>query len=1010
MMDKKDLKKHFDSPQSIDRSAPFWSWNDRLNPEEIKRQAHDMHDKGMGGFFMHSRVGLETEYMSDEWLENIKAACEQAKEDGTKAWLYDEDRWPSGGAGGLVYKADRDFGSKGITARINDDQFESVLCKYNAVIEEGKLKSLREYDSVKKDNEVTLYIGYDYTTPMEWFNDTPGTDNINKETVKEFIRTSYEPYKEHFSEYFGNVIPGVFTDEPNINSANAAYERDDIPRVPWTREFDEFFLNKRGYDFYTYAPYLFIDGDYSKKIRHDYFRTLGEIFTINFSKQLYDWCDENGIAFTGHWLAENRMGAYIHLSGSVMPNYMYEHIPGIDMLGEKCIEFMTIKKCTSVGNQMRRERMLSETYGVSGWHFDFEGQKWIGDYQFVLGINLRCQHLAWYSMRGCRKRDYPPQFNYQTTWWEYNNIIEDYFARISSITSKGYAIRDVLVIHPLATAWSKAAIKAEDYRLHEMGMKIDEIGYDLNDFTRFLLGQHYDLDYGDEDIMSQIGKVKDNTIMVGQAGYKLAVIPPMCETLYQSTVEILIEFMNNGGKVIAFENLPQYIETEENSLITTMNSHKNLHVVKNNRDLIDTLDQLLGRVVSIADENGYECDQLMYMLREHGEAQSLYITNNDRDKGYETFITVKGNKVEEWDLLSGETLQAVYHTSGENLVIKTSFGPSDSKMYVISDHALDSAPDSKKPYEAISYLGPECDFTRCDPNVLVLDMCQVSVKGSEYNEKKEIFIQQEDFRKSLGMKSIRRNEGVQRYKWIYEEHKNNHTPVSLKYTFDCIDLPADTYLVVERVDNFNDIILNGKKVPVIKDGWHMDRDFDKIKLDGIIRGENTLILNSSYTHDMEFENIYIIGDFGVNVKRQLVSEPDRMHFGDWALQGYLFYPGSMIYQFDYMKTSEHSEYILEIPEFSASLIEIFINKKHAAYVPWKAKNKVDISQFLKEGNNEIGIKLVGTPRNMFGPFHFANSHNRYYSSYTFTADAKDYTEDYLTYPYGLFEQICIYGL
>ena len=109
---------------------------------------------------------------------------------------------------------------------------------------------------------------------------------------------------------------------------------------------------------------------------------------------------------------------------------MYQHIPGIDMLRDQTIEYMTIKGCTSVAHQTGRKRALSETYGVSGWQFSFEGQKWIGDYQYIQGINLRCQHLTWYSMKGCRKRDYPPVFNYQTPWWKYNNTVEDYFARI----------------------------------------------------------------------------------------------------------------------------------------------------------------------------------------------------------------------------------------------------------------------------------------------------------------------------------------------------------------------------------------------------------------------------------------------------------------------------------------------------------------------------------------------------------------------------------------------------
>ena len=38
-------------PPSIYRSAPFWSWNDRLVPERLCRQIQAMHAAGMGGFF-----------------------------------------------------------------------------------------------------------------------------------------------------------------------------------------------------------------------------------------------------------------------------------------------------------------------------------------------------------------------------------------------------------------------------------------------------------------------------------------------------------------------------------------------------------------------------------------------------------------------------------------------------------------------------------------------------------------------------------------------------------------------------------------------------------------------------------------------------------------------------------------------------------------------------------------------------------------------------------------------
>jgi len=66
-----DLKKDFLKPGKDYRSAPFWSWNDKLCSDELVRQVKDMKEHGMGGFFMHSREGLETEYLTEahEWTD-----------------------------------------------------------------------------------------------------------------------------------------------------------------------------------------------------------------------------------------------------------------------------------------------------------------------------------------------------------------------------------------------------------------------------------------------------------------------------------------------------------------------------------------------------------------------------------------------------------------------------------------------------------------------------------------------------------------------------------------------------------------------------------------------------------------------------------------------------------------------------------------------------------------------------------------------------------------------------
>lgn len=163
-------------------------------------------------------------------------------------------------------------------------------------------------------------------------------------------------------------------------------------------------------------PYFYFNGEKSAKIRHDYWRTVSERFKEAYSVQIGDWCRENNLLFTGHFLQEDKMGLSCRVNGSVMPHYAAEDIQAIDMLTERTEEYITVKQCSSVSNQLGRGAVLSEMYGCTGWDFSFEGQKWVGDWQYALGVNQRCQHLALYSLRGCRKRDYPPSINCNTSW------------------------------------------------------------------------------------------------------------------------------------------------------------------------------------------------------------------------------------------------------------------------------------------------------------------------------------------------------------------------------------------------------------------------------------------------------------------------------------------------------------------------------------------------------------------------------------------------------------------
>jgi len=85
------------NPTNEHRGKPFWCWNGKLDREELLRQLRIFPEIGMV-VFHHSRTGLDTEYLGDEWFCLINACADEAEKLGLEAWLYDEDRWPSGSA------------------------------------------------------------------------------------------------------------------------------------------------------------------------------------------------------------------------------------------------------------------------------------------------------------------------------------------------------------------------------------------------------------------------------------------------------------------------------------------------------------------------------------------------------------------------------------------------------------------------------------------------------------------------------------------------------------------------------------------------------------------------------------------------------------------------------------------------------------------------------------------------------------------------------------------------
>ncbi len=152
--------KLFKNPTSEYRGTPFWAWNCELDKDELLWQIDVLREMGFGGFHMHSRSGMATPYLSDEFMDLVKACRDKAIKNKMLCYLYDEDRWPSGAAGGIVtrdkrYRAryllmtPKAYTGESAVAKIDGDAVSAraengeLLARFDVQLKNGYLDSYR---------------------------------------------------------------------------------------------------------------------------------------------------------------------------------------------------------------------------------------------------------------------------------------------------------------------------------------------------------------------------------------------------------------------------------------------------------------------------------------------------------------------------------------------------------------------------------------------------------------------------------------------------------------------------------------------------------------------------------------------------------------------------------------------------------------------------------------------------------------------------------------------------
>ncbi len=981
------------------RAAPFWAWNAKLEPEELRRQIRIFHKMGLGGFFMHSRVGLATPYLGEDWFKCVGACVDEAKKLKMNAWLYDEDRWPSGAAGGLVTKNPA-YRARGLwseraekAADLKTPAQERLACFVAKFAPDGetivKAERVKRLPAKAPSGSTLLVFHVHLQEPSSWFNDQAYLDTLNPEAVDKFLEATHEAYLKHDGKEFGRTIPGIFTDEPNYQEGCQGTPH----TVPWTERLPETFRKRFGYDLLDHLYELGYDvqGVEFSKARHDFYEAITTLFVEAFGKRIGDWCEKHNLKYTGHVLCEDSLLSQRSAVGAAMRFYEYQQQPGIDLLCETWDPIDTAKQCSSAAHQFGKPVRLCECYGVTGWDFPFAGHKTLGDWLAVLGINFRCPHLSWYSMEAEAKRDYPASISFQSAWHPYYSYIEDYFAHQAAALRLGEEVRDILVVHPIESAWgAKAQMKPEEQKA---------LNATVIDLRNILLSNHLDFDYGDEEHLARLAVVNGRggqaRLRVGAAEYRVVVLPKML-TIRATTLRLLEEFAQAGGQVAYLDKAPAFLDAVKSAKPAKAYAAFTAAT-------LETLPKTVavrGRRVSIAARGKGELPEVFYMLKQGDAFETLFVCNtsmkhgsnepgkcpclNERTAAYDkAVVTLKSGlpasaRVYELDQESGawtELSQSVRRRGG-TLQITTSLAVFQTRLYVISAKEIAGAVAETAEPEVVGLCElPHCcwDYTLDEPNAMVLDQAIYAVDGKSDGTLHYILKIDDAVREAMG---CRPRGGAMVQPWV-DAGRKPARPVRLKltYSFDVEALPPEKsrlQLALERPDLYA-ITLNGKKISNKPKGYWVDPAIQTLPLKAadLKAGLNLLELEGDY-HELlpGLEAIFLLGDFGVKGTRTMTALPDELDLGDWCPQGLPAYSGGVTYRVDLnlRRLRKGERVAIEFGRWAGALLGVRANGGEMKLVGWPPY-RVDLTDQLKTGVNSLEITVVFNRRNVFGPFY-----------------------------------------
>jgi hypothetical protein len=707
-------------------------------------------------------------------------------------------------------------------------------------------------------------------------------------------------------------------------------------------------------------------------VRHNYTQTLLQLFIDRFAKPCFEYCEEKNLLFTGHYW-EHGWPDVAH-GGDNMAMYAWHQMPGIDMLFNQFDEespqaqfgnVRSVKELSSVANQMGYRRTFSETYGGAGWEETFRDFKRLGDWECALGVNFMNQHLSHLSISGARKYDYPPVFTDHSPWWAYYKPLNMHYARLSMALSAGEQINDILILEPTTSIWLYY-----NYR-NVRNSKLWDIGSAFQGFITTLEKAQVEYDLGSENIIKDHGRVAGKKFLVNKRTYSKVVLPPMMENLDAPTWELLKKFIDNGGTVLAFSE-PNYLDGTLSPEIGKYFAEKpNVLRISTLTDNI-VREEFASATISFTKS---PTGNLFHHRRILSDGQVLFLVNSSLDEPVKGNVSLVGKDAVELNTLTGELCDYPEIVGDKRISIDFNLPPAGSLLLYVFNRKQNGfeQPATAKQFAVVNASSP-LTAKPDGSNVLTIDFCDLYLSGETFRDQHVFDAADKAFKQHGFSDGNPWNTSVQ-YKDNIVRRDTFQTggfKAVYRFTVEGDFDRSDMLAAVERPHLYK-VTLNGQEIKPAPGKWFLDRDIGMLPIGNLVKkGVNELALElSPMKIHAELEPAYILGTFTVRpaAKGFTIHPPvNTFTAGSWKAQGWPCYNGAVSYAktFDIANPSEY--YRVSLGNWIGTVVAVTVNCQQAGIIGFEPYT-LDVSKWIKQGANTVEVKVVGSNKNLLGPFH-----------------------------------------